>query len=179
MSQYTTATTAGSLPPSVPTSFTTNSGVAVPSGNNLNILGIDSAANNDNGISTSGSGSTVDIILTNRSTGTVTTVDDTPTALLTFALGATPGVYIFEGNLIGFDTTDTAGGAYTFASGFRTTGAAAVEISTEFKDVFEEAAMAPCDFSIAASGNNFVLTVVGIAAKTIDWNAFLTFRVVS
>jgi hypothetical protein len=165
--------------PAVPEQFTTDSGIAVPVANNLNIFGIDSIANNDNGISTSGSGATVNIILTNRSTGTVTTANATPTTALTFALGATPGVYFFEGNVVAFDTTDTAGGAYSFVSGFRTTGAAATEISTEFKDVFEEAAMATADFSIAASANNFVLTVTGIAAKTIDWNVYLTYRFVS
>jgi len=165
--------------PAVPTSFTTDSGVAVPVANNLFIYGIDSIANNDNGIATSGSGSTVNVILTNRATGTVTTADATPTTALTFALGAVPGVYFFEGNIVAYDVTDVAGGAYSFVSGFRTTGAAAVEISTEFKDVFEEAAMATADFTISGSANNVIIQVQGIAGKTIDWNVTLTYRFVS
>lgn len=42
------------LPPSVPLQFTTNSGIAVPAANNLNVLGA-------GGASTSGSGSTITI----------------------------------------------------------------------------------------------------------------------
>lgn len=171
---------AGPVGPTVPTQFTADDAtVAVPAANNLNVFTNDTTANNDNGIRSTAAGSTMTIQLTNRATGTVTTANNTPTTILTFPLGATPGVYMFEGNIVAFDVTDTAGGAYSFVSGFRTTGAAGTEISTEFKDVFEEAAMAAADFSIAASANNFVLTVTGITAKTIDWNAYLTFRFVS
>jgi hypothetical protein len=179
MSQYTTATTAGSLPPSVATSYVEDTGAAVPVGNVLNILSDTTDANVDDGIFTRGTGNTVFVLLTNRITSAVTTNDATPTPLITFALGATPGVLIFEGNIVAYDTTDVAGGAYTCISAFRTTGAAAVEISTEFQDQFEENAMAPADFAISANGNNFVLTVTGIAAKTINWNALLTYRFVS
>jgi hypothetical protein len=119
------------------------------------------------------------VLLTNRATGSVSTTDATPTTALTLALGATPGVYFVEGNIVAFDTTDVAGGSYNFVSGMRTTGAAATEIGTEFKDSFEEAAMAASDFNIVASGNNLIVQVVGIAAKTIDWNVSLTFRFVS
>lgn len=177
MSQIQIAVSGGA--PAVPTTFTTDSGSATPAANNLNIFGIDSTANNDNGISTSGSGDTVNVILTNRTTGSVSTIDATPTTAITFALGATPGVYYFEGNIVAFDVTDTAGASYSFVSGFRTTGAAATEISTEFKDEFEEAAMSTADFSVSASANNLIIQVTGIAAKTIDWNVFLTYRFVS
>lgn len=165
--------------PAVPTSFVTNSGTAIPAANVITILASDSVANNDNGISTSGSGSTVTILLNNRATGAVTTTDATPTTALTFSLGATPGVYYIDGNITAFDVTDTAGGVYNFASGMRTTGAAATEIGTEFKDSFEEAAMSASDFNIIASGNTAILQVVGIAGKTINWNVYLTFRFVS
>lgn len=169
----------GNMSPAIPTTFTADSGSATPVGNNLNIFGIDSTVNNDNGITTTAAGDTVDVVLTNRSTGTTTTVNATPTTVLTFALGATPGVYFFEGSVVAYDLTDTVGGAYSYVSGFRTTGAAAVEISTEFKDVFEEAAMSSADFSISASANNLIISVTGIAAKTINWNVSLTYRFVS
>jgi len=48
------SSTAGPVPPSVPTQFTTDNGVAVPVANNLNVFGGD-------GISTSGSGSTITV----------------------------------------------------------------------------------------------------------------------
>ena len=174
------AITSGILPPSVPLQFTADDATtAVPAANNLNVFSIENTANNDNGVRTTASGSTMTVQLTNRKTATVTTSDATPTVIMTFALGATPGIYYFEGNLVAHDVTDTSGGVYTFVSGFRTSGAAATEISSEFKDVFEEASMATADFSISASANNFVITVTGIAAKTINWNSILTYRFVS
>jgi len=54
----------GSLPPSVPTSFVTNSGTAVPVANVLNILAT-------NGVTDSGAGSTVTISGVNATTSTV------------------------------------------------------------------------------------------------------------
>ena len=151
------AITSGILPPSVPLQFTADDATtAVPAANNLNVFSIENTANNDNGVRTTASGSTMTVQLTNRKTATVTTSDATPTVIMTFALGATPGIYYFEGNLVAHDVTDTSGGVYTFVSGFRTS-----------------------DFSISASANNFVITVTGIAAKTINWNSFLTYRFVS
>lgn len=57
MSQFFQGVTAGALPPSVPLQFTTDSGIAVPAANNLNVFGTP-------GISTSGTGSTVTFTLT-------------------------------------------------------------------------------------------------------------------
>lgn len=54
MSQFFQSSSGGSLPPSVATSYVTNSGTAVPSSNILNVIG-------SNGISTSASGNTVTI----------------------------------------------------------------------------------------------------------------------
>lgn len=148
---------------------------------NINLFGGSSTVNNDNGITTIGNPgtNTETITLTNRATGQVTTTDATPTTIITFPLGATPGVFYARGNVVAFDITDVAGGAYDFSTGARTTGAAGTELGTEYKDVFEEAAMATADFNIIVSGNNLIVQVVGIAGKTIDWNAELTYRFVS
>lgn len=168
------------IPPTVATTFTTDDGNhATVSANNINISTADAATNFDNGIHSVSGTDTVTIQLTNRQTATVTTTDATPTTLLTFPMGAVPGVYCIEGNVVAFDATDVAGGAYTFVSAMRTTGAAGVEISSEFKDAFEEAAMTNSDIALSAVGNNCVVTCTGIAGKTIRWNAFLTFRFVS
>lgn len=61
MSQFYQGTTAGSLPPSVPLQFTTDSGVAVPVANNINIV---TPGGGTDGIQTSGSGSTITVTLT-------------------------------------------------------------------------------------------------------------------
>ena len=59
MSQITkTLTSGGPIPPVIPTQFTTDSGVAVPAANNLNVFG-------GLGISTSGAGSTITINVIN------------------------------------------------------------------------------------------------------------------
>lgn len=166
------------MSPAVPTTFQTDSGSAVPVANTLNILGIDSSVNNDNGIETQASGSTVNVVLTNRVTGGISTIDATPTTALTFNLGATPGVFYIDGSIVAYDTTDVAGGVYHFISGMRTSGAAATELGTEFKDSFEEAAMASSDFNVIASGNDVIIQVIGIAAKNINWNVYLNYRFV-
>lgn len=62
MSQFYQGVTSGSLPPSVPTQFTTDNGsVAIPTGNNINVF---TPGNGTDGIATSASGSTITITLT-------------------------------------------------------------------------------------------------------------------
>lgn len=58
MSQFFVGTTAGSLPPQVPLQFTTDSGIAVPAANNINVFGGGNAT-------TAGSGSTITITVIN------------------------------------------------------------------------------------------------------------------
>lgn len=192
MSEYHIISTSAPPPPAVPTSFVTQNGTAVPAANILNVNAYDSTENNDNGIVTkggiasgnppgSGAISEMDIYLTNRATGTVTTTDATPTTALTFSLatGGATGVYFINGDIVAYDVTDVAGGAYSFVSGARTLAGVGTEIGTEFKDVLEEAAMVTADFSVSVTGNNFIVSVQGIAGKTINWNVSLTYRFVS
>lgn len=178
MSQFYLNTISGPLPPTVPTTFHTINGDAVPAANIITFAAEDSILDNDNGLRVMGSGSTVTYQLTNRTTGQVTTTDATPTTVLSISLGATPGIYYVTGDLVAYNSTDTAGAAYNYSGAARTDGVTATEISTEFKDIFEESAMTTADFNIGVSGNTAFLQVIGIAGKTINWNALITYRFV-
>ncbi len=184
MSQFYVGVSAGSLPPSVATSYVTDNGTAVPAANVLIVHGTDSTENNSSGIIAkggvvgTGTSNEVDIVLTNRVKGDVTTSDATPTIIISFALGATPGVYTFSGDITAYDSTDVAGASYGVVAGFRTTGAVAIEIGTQFSTNFEEPAMATSNIATSVSGNNVLIEVIGIAGKTIDWDALFTYRFV-
>lgn len=172
----------GVVPPGTAiVTVTGNDGIPVSpdASGNLNLLGAETTANNSFGIRTANTAANTESVqLTNRVQGTATTTDATPTTIITFALGSTPGVYSVQGSIEAFDITDIAGGTYAFTAGVRTTGAAAIQIGTEIKDIFEEAAMASADFDVFVSGNNLIVQVTGIAAKTIDWQSLFTYRFV-
>lgn len=179
MSQfYVNSVSASNLPSNVPTSFVTDSGTAVPAANILNVFTNQSSINLDNGIESTGSGNTTTVLLTNRMSGAVTTSNNTPTAIITFPMSATPGTYILDGNIAAYNSTDVAGAAYFFVSGVRSTGAAGVLIGFNFENEFEELAMNAADISVSISGNSIVISVTGIAGKTVDWNGLFTYRFV-
>ena len=175
-------TSSGPVPPAVPTSFVTDDGTAIPALNILNVLGVDSTENNDNGILTRSNpnlSNNLDVVLSNRITGTVTTIDATPTIISTFPLGATPGVYTFDVQIAGYDVTDTAGIGYFIEGSIRTTGAAGTVIGTPDKIINEEAATVTCDANLSVSGNNAIVTVTGIVGKVINWKVLSIYIFVS
>lgn len=181
MSQIYKNSGSGPTPPEVATSYVTDiNSPAVPAANILNVIGGYTSTNNLNLIQTDGSsgGDTLTIQLTNTLQGFISTMDATPTNIITFNLGATPGIYSFAGNVEGFNTTDIAGGTYFLKIAVRTTGAAGVIIGTDFSDFFEEAAMATADAIATVVGNNLLVQVTGIAATAIDWRALINYRFV-
>lgn len=184
MSQVQTINPASSNP-QIPTSIQTDDGTASALANVLIVNGIESDINVDNGIIViggivgTGTQNKIDVVLTNRITGTVTTTNATPTTIVSFTLGSSPGVYLAEGNVLGYNVDDSAGGAYTFIGAATTNGVTASEISVENKNVFEEAGMFASDISFQVSGNTVDVIVTGISLKTIHWNCLFTYRTVS
>lgn len=169
-----------SLPPSVMLQVTADdAGIATPAANNLNILTNDSTANNANGIQTTAAGDTVTIQLTNRLQGSGSTVGAVTNDLVTFDLGATPATYIFEYQIIAFESGTPSGAGYSLFGTVRTDGASATVIGTPDKIVNEEAALNAANVNLVASGNNAILRVTGVAALTINWNSVGAYSLVT
>ena len=164
--------------PSVSTSFATDSGTATPAANIITILGVDSTDNNDNGIQTVGSGSTVSVQLTNRYTAALTTADATITTIVTLPMTATPGTFYVHGNVQLFESATPASAGFSFSGAYRTDGATSVELGTEFHDTFQDPSLAASDIFLSVSGNNILLQVKGIAATSINWNSLMEYRIV-
>ncbi len=175
---------AGPVPPTVPTSFVTDAGTAIPAANVLNVV---TPGGGTQGVKTTGAGSTITItVFPADVTGSVTTIGATTAAVITFPLGATPGVYTFDSSVAGFAKTGIGtplGCGFTIVGSVRTTGAAATLLPNQAVDHFEEAALVGVNAVLAVSGNNALINVTGIsdgaAGFVIDWTAFLNFTFAS
>lgn len=179
-------TTAGNLPPVVATSYVTQDGTAVPAANILIVNGFDSDENNENGIITkggvvgTGTVNEVDVVITNRITGTGTTTDGvTPVTLFTFPLGASPGTYLFQINVTVFDLTSSLSAGYVDFAAVRTTGAVAFDIGTQPALIVEEGILSTASVNPTINGNSFEFTVTGVAGETINWYVLATYIFVS
>lgn len=164
MSHWDTAVTAGSLPPSVPTTFTENTGTATPAANNLNVLGA-------NGITTVGSGSTVTISIQNGTIGQAQTVNAATADIITVDL-VVAGTYTFEARSSGYDLTGVNGVGFSSVATFISNGVTATLIDDT--DGFSHTSTPLDDTAVnyLASGRNAVLRVLGQAGFTINWGAF-------
>lgn len=181
MSQIFKSVAPGNLPPSVPTSFVTDDGAAVPAGNVLNVLGGTSNIDNPNGIETQAdpdTGNNLQFVLTNRLTGTGSSANAAVTDLITFPLQGTAGVYRFEFKIAGRDTGTGDGVGYTMFASARTTGTAATVIATPFLDNDEDASLIMGSVDFVASGNDVIVQVTGVTGQTISYSAVGTYVVV-
>ena len=181
MSQIFKPSTGGVTPPSVPQTFTTQDGNAVPSANILLVNAYDSEENDPNGITTKGGAAAgdppgtgvsneMDIYLTNRLQGTVTTVGAVTSPIITF----TPtlvGTYAIEVRISAFNTTATLGAGYSLFGTARFDGANSTLCGTVDKIVNEEGAMSSANTTMTVSGADILFNGVGYAAQTINWSA--------
>lgn len=163
------STSSGPVPPTVATSYQTDSGVAVPAANILNVFGNDSTADNSNGISTTGAGNTVTVVLSNRLQGTATTVGAVTANPVTFS-PTTVGTYAIEARIAGYNTTSLLGAGYSLFGSVRYDGVSMNLCGTPDLIENEEGAMSAADASLIVSGASAIIQVTGYAAQTINWS---------
>jgi hypothetical protein len=174
MSQFFIATTSGNLPPEVPTSFTTDTsgtfeypagtGTAIPDSNNLVLTG-------DNGIQTVTHTVDTNVIQVRFQRGTTQTVG--ATTQTAFSLNMLSNTTLTLQVIIsGYADNNDAVGGYTTATIKNVAGVASV-IDAGDVIVNTDASLVGATFNISASGAGFIITVSGVAARTIDWSVCL------
>lgn len=189
MSQIYKDRATGPVPPTVPTSFTTDvrdntttgPGTAIPAANVLQILGRDTTQNNVYGLRSDANpnnGNVVQMELTNRAhlntqtvgaaTETVTIFTPTDATSLTFTMTLTAYT----------STGDVALGGQQIGLA-RKSGGSVTVIGTN--DTFDEydAALNTNDWEVVESGADLILRVTGVAGFTLNWEAVFTYVQVS
>lgn len=170
MSQFYQGVTAGVLPPSVPTSFVTDSGTATPAANTLNVI---TPGGGTTGITTTGSGNNLTISLTNFSVGTGTTVGATTADLITISPTDLKSFSV-QSLIAGYDAAnDQMYGGELLGTG-RKNGTVTI-IGGPDKTIGNDAALVSADYDLVASGASFVVRVTGVAGRTIIWGARLNY----
>lgn len=157
--------TAGSMP-TVPTSFVTDDGTAIPAANILNVLGgtgIDTFA--DPNLSNN-----LYIKLSNSGSATTQTIGATTSDVTIINLGAIPSIGVFVSRVVGFD----AGGsnnsvAFVITRAAKTDGATATLLSASSTLKFEDVAFNAADANVIVTGNSVIVRVLGVAGFTINW----------
>ena len=176
MSQIIKNLASGPVPPSVATSYVTQNGTAVPLANVLIVNAETSTENNANGLITkggvagTGTQNEVDIVITNRIIGSVSTVGATTSPIITF----TPtviGTYAIEARVSAYNTTASLGGGYSVFGTARFDGVNSNLCGTPDKITNEEGAMSSANVTFTVSGANILINGVGYAAQTINWSA--------
>lgn len=176
MSQTGSYSSAAPAPPGTVTALQGNTGGPVgPNGSGIiNVVGT------GNLTVTGNPGTFTETISQNNFvSGTTTTVGAVTGNVITFPLGATPGVYTVDTIIAGFSTAGgTLGTGYAIVGAVRTDGAIGT-ITGQAPDHFEEGALSAGTAALVVSGNNLIVQVTGTAGFTIDWAAQLTYVFVS
>ena len=186
MSQiYKPLTSGGPIPPNIPTSFVTDNGTAVPAANILNVNGKASTQDNANGIIAkggvvgTGTSNEVDIVITNRFSGSVNTADATLTTVASLDLSTIgTGVFTFDAQIAGYDVTDNEGLGYAIFGTIKNIGGVLSVIGSPDKINNEDVLpvnITSSDANLTVSGTSAIIQVKGIAATVIHWRAVVTY----
>lgn len=138
---------------------------------NLNLVGTD-------GILVKGNAGTNTLTIS-ETTGFVSTVGVASADVLTIPLGAVQGTYIFDIRLAMTEPATGLGGAYTIQGGIRTNGALATLMAPIDFQQYEDAALVTADFDLIANLNTGVVTVTGVAGRTLNWKCAAVWTFVS
>lgn len=160
----------GTIPPSVPESFPTDSGTAVPAGNVLNVV---TPGGGTQGIKTLGSGNTITIELMPPST--TTTTGATTSNIGPAIPVATNSATTVRADIVGFDkTANLAVGGELIGLARNVAGTVTI-VGVPDSTKNNDAALHDCSWTLVTSGTNVFVQVTGTAngggADVIDWSA--------
>jgi hypothetical protein len=163
----------GPTPPVIATQYTTDvNGPAIPSANNLNVLGLTLEDNFQNGIITDGLSDTLYIGLTNRIVGSTSTVGAVTSPIITFSsfVGGI-GTYTIECRVSAYNSTSSLGAGYSLFGAVRFDGVNANICDTFDEIINEEGTMTNLDIFVSVSGGSLLINGTGYADQTINWSA--------
>ncbi len=171
------ANNAISSTPSIPTSFTTDLsstlsvpavglGTTTPVANNVRVAG-------DNGIVTESDPVQPSLLHLGFSSGIATTVGATTQTIIPFTL-ASNTVLTIQVIVSGQDTGSKDGvGGYCTATVKNVAGTASIVGTAPDILVSAEGTIAAATFTVGVTGAQFIVTVTGVAGRTINWDACL------
>ena len=176
MSQVYKSLTSGPVPPAVPTTFTTDSGSAIPALNILNVLANDTIANDTDGLTTQGAGNTVTVLLTNRvSIDSITSDGAGQTQNIVIMTPTTATSITFRVLVSGYDAINNVAIGGEQIGLVRTLGGVVTVVGTN--DTFDEsdAVLGAADWNIISSSPTLSMQFVGLAGRVINWRALFEY----
>lgn len=183
MSQiYKPLTSAGPIPPIIPTSFEAQNngiaaGAATPAANIIHFNVTSSTDNNTNGLQASAAGSTVLHQLTNRFFGSVSSTGaETGKVIMSFTPPLTAGIYKLLIQVVGYDAANFTGATYQLEGTVNADGLGGLAtLGSPIRDMDGDAAFNVTQVTVDTAGGTITVTADGLAGRTIKWTGLTTF----